>query len=302
MAGCERRRGVSGNGGGLVKPVAPVRFSQVLTARAQGGGAFSVKSLDLNLLGDYASPLVVLDDFRVSGRPLSPHPHAGFSAVTYVFEDSGCGLRSRDSFGGDVTVGPGGVVWTQAGRGILHEEMPLASGPQLHGLQIFVNLSKANKLTAPIVLSLEGPAVPVWSDETGTRVRVVVGTFEGVLSPLVPTERFDLLDIELRGEATLRSSPDENTLVYARTGAVRVRTAEAEIQLEKEQAVVVTGEGRVTLSGRGATSVIVLAGAAIRDPVVQHGPFVMNDQAGIAAALRRFRDGEMGELRPSVHD
>jgi pirin-like protein len=75
-------------------------------------------------LGGLASPVLVFDDFRVRKLPFSPHPHAGFSAVTYVLEDSQRGLRSRTSLGNDIVVGPGGIVWTQAGRGVIHEEAP----------------------------------------------------------------------------------------------------------------------------------------------------------------------------------
>src|SRR5208337_4600014 len=115
---------------------AAVELSPIVAARAQGNSAFSVQSVDLHALGDWASPVAALDHFRVRGRPFPPHPHAGFSAVTYVLEDSKAALRSRDSLGDDVVVGPGGIVWTEAGRGVMHEELP-ASDDELHGLQIF---------------------------------------------------------------------------------------------------------------------------------------------------------------------
>jgi redox-sensitive bicupin YhaK (pirin superfamily) len=95
------------------------------------------------------SPLAVLDDFRVGGLPFSPHPHAGFAAVTYVLEDSPGGVRSRASSGIDLVVGPGGIVWTHAGSGVVHEEIPAVPGRELHGLRLFVNLSSKHKLTPP---------------------------------------------------------------------------------------------------------------------------------------------------------
>ena len=71
-----------------------IQFSPVIAAQERGtGGAFSVKALDLAGAGDDSSPVIVLNDFRVRGRPFPPHPHAGFAAVTYVFEDSPGGLR-----------------------------------------------------------------------------------------------------------------------------------------------------------------------------------------------------------------
>ena len=89
----------------------------------------------------------MFDDFRVRGHPSAPHPHAGFSAVTYVFDDSPGRLRSRDSLGNDHVVGRGGIVWTQAEHGVMHEEMLADLGEELHGLQFFVNLTCTTRLS-----------------------------------------------------------------------------------------------------------------------------------------------------------
>ncbi len=276
-----------------------IQFSPVLSSRPQGhGGPFSVRSIDLSELGPRASPVLVFDDFRVSRSPFGPHPHAGFSAVSYVLQDSRGGLRSRDSLGNDVVVGPGGIVWTQAGSGVLHDEVPAEAGRELHGLQIFVNLSAKNKLAPARVLSLAGDEVPVWQSETGDRVRVVVGSFEGVASPLVPLERFTLLDVTLRRAVTFDLERDHNALVYVLDGTVRVRAGERGAQLTSGQALALHANdaGRVTFETAGAAHVIVLSGAELREPVVAQGPFIMNDRAQIDAAFASYRRGEMGEL------
>jgi redox-sensitive bicupin YhaK (pirin superfamily) len=170
-----------------------IQFSPVIAAQESGSGTpFSMKSIDLHKLGERASPVVAFDDFRLRGRPFAPHPHAGFSAVSYVFEDSQAGIRSRTSLGNDLMVGPGGIVWTQAGSGLIHEELPAETDRTLHGVQLFVNLSSKNKGASPQAFSLEKSEVPEWSSEAGDRVRVVVGSFEGVSSPLVPVEPFTL--------------------------------------------------------------------------------------------------------------
>src|SRR5271165_1281061 len=86
-----------------------IQFSPVIAAKQRPLPGFSsLLYVDLDTLGVPASPVAVLDDFRVPGLPFSPHPHAGFAAVTYVFEDSPGDLRSRASSGADLTVGPGG--------------------------------------------------------------------------------------------------------------------------------------------------------------------------------------------------
>jgi redox-sensitive bicupin YhaK (pirin superfamily) len=180
-----------------------IQFSPAIAAKAQAlgkNGVLSIQNIDLQELGERSSPVALLDHFRVRGRPFAPHPHAGFSAVSCVLEDSQAGLRSRDSLGNDIVTGPGGIVWTQAGKGVIHEELPAETDRELHGVQIFVNLSSKNKLAAPQVFRLARSEVPEWRSPAGDRVRVLVGSFEGVSSPLVPAEPFNLLDVELRRE------------------------------------------------------------------------------------------------------
>jgi len=123
-----------------------------------------------------------------------PRPLPGFTSLLYVNLDelgvaaSPGAVRSRASSGADLVVGPGEIVWTHAGSGIVHEEVPAEPGRELHGVQIFVNLSAKNKLTPARVLHLEPGEVPEWQSDAGDRVRVVVGSYEGVSSPLVPVE------------------------------------------------------------------------------------------------------------------
>jgi len=277
-----------------------IEFSPVIAARAQGNGSpFSVRSVDLHKLGEGASPVVLLDDFRVTGRPFGPHPHAGFSAVTYVFEDSVGDLRSRSSLGNDLVIGPGGVCWTEAGSGVIHEEVPADPARELHGVQIFVNLTARNKLVAPRVLGLEGSEVPEWRSEAGDRVRVVVGSFAGVSSPLVPTERFDLLDVQLRGAIPSSIQVGYNAVLYVLTGGVLVRADGREREVAGGHALALQGgSGRVTFESTEPAHFLILSGAEIREPVFVEGSFIMNERSQIDAALARYRAGAMGHLAP----
>jgi len=277
-----------------------IQFSSPLPAHSRGkGGVFSVNSVDLEKLGVRASPVVVLDDFRVSAHVFGPHPHAGFSAVTYVLEDSVGGARSRDSLGNDVVVGPGGIVWTQAGSGAIHEELPAEQGRELHGLQIFVNLSAKNKLVAPQVLWLDGEAVSEWRNAAGDRVRVVVGTYASVASPLLPAEPFTLLDIALLGELPFDLPTAHNALVYVLDGILKVSVDGRTQQVLREHALALYGEGgQVTFSAVESSRFVVLSAAEIREPILVEGSFIMNDRAQTEAALARYQAGKMGYLAP----
>ena len=280
----------------------PIQFSRPVAARQRALPGFSsLLYVDLEELGVAGSPLAVLDDFRAPGLPFSPHPHAGFAAVTYVFEDSPGDLRSRASLGADLTVGQGGIVWTEAGSGVVHEEIPAMTGRELHGVQLFVNRSARNKLIPPQVLHLDPGDVPEWRSGEGDRVRVVAGSFEGVSSPLDPAEPFTLLDAWLRGEIPV-DLPDAHTMiVYVLTGSVAVRADGRQEKAAGGQALALTGRrggGEVRLEAGQPAHLLVLSGAEIREPVVTAGPFIMNEPSQIESAAARYQRGEMGHLAP----
>ena len=277
-----------------------VQFSLILTTSRRGDRkSFQVDSLDLTPLGNRASPVFVLDDFRVRGQPFAPHPHAGFSAVTYVFQDSAGRLRSRDSLGNDIVVGPGGIVWSEAGRGMMHEELPAELSLELHGLQFFVNLHASNKLKTPAVHSLDGPDVPEWTNGSGDRVRVVVGTFEDVSSPLAPVEPFTLLDVELKRDIAFSLASAHNAFLYVFSGEVLIRSDRREQRVAHGHGLALAGDGStLTFHAWRPSQFLLLSGADIQEPTVVNGPFVMNTTEQVRDAIERYRRGEMGELAP----
>jgi len=275
-----------------------IQLSAPIRAKLRGAANFSVQSIDLHGRGEHASSIVLLDDFRVRDRPFPPHPHAGFSAVTYVFEDSPTDLRSGDSMGNDIRVGPGGIVWTQAGRGVMHHEVPAQPGRELHGAQFFVNLSARNKLIDPQVLWLDGKDVPQWQSEQGDRVRVVVGSYRGVSSPLVPAEPFSLLDAEVLHELTFDLQPTQYGLLYVQSGDASVVTDAQAVALASGQAVTVRGFGTYSVVAERSARLLLLIGTENHDPVVSNGPFIMNAPEQIGDAMKRYQLGGMGRLAP----
>src|SRR5207344_819889 len=119
-------------------------------------------------IGRDLDPLLAIDHFNIRVPVFTPHPHAGFSAVTYLFEDSEGDFIDRDSLGNHVVARPGGVLWTVAGRGVMHDEFPARPGKLSHGLQLFVNLPSTEKEQEPKLLFVDGPDVPVFQ-RTGVR-------------------------------------------------------------------------------------------------------------------------------------
>jgi len=277
-----------------------VRFSPVIAIQTRDDGhPFISHRIELDKLGRFASPILMFDEGHVRGRPFSPHPHAGFSAVSYLFEDSETDLRTRDSLGNDVLTGPGGMVWTQAGSGLVHEEMAAKPDGDMHMVQMFVNLPRAGKLAPPRVFHLDRDEVPEWRSGAGDRVRVLVGSFGGESSRLVPAQPFRFLHAWLHGEISVDLPDGQNTVAYVMSGSVAIRADGDERRLAARQAVAMAGDGAgITVAAIEPAQVLVLGGAEVREPVVASGPFIMNDQAQIDDAVARYRAGRMGHLTP----
>ena len=268
------------------------------TLNANMGAGFSANRIVVAQVAGLVQPIMGMDHFLMSDVTFAPHPHAGFSAVSYVFENSPGALRNRDSLGNDFEMGAGGLIWTQAARGVVHDERPAQVGTAVHGVQVFVNLSGKNKGVTPRVFRLEGSDVPVWRDEQGDRVRVVVGQYGGVKSPVVPVEPFNLLDITLERQIDLELEAGWNTLLYVLTGEVEVKAEGASQRVSGAQAIALHGEGTVTLEAVNAAHVLLLGGMIIDEPVVSYGPFIMNTEAQVQEAVHRFQQGGMGHLEP----
>lgn len=171
------------------------------TQRANHGSRFRAYRLHA---GDPAliDPFLGVDHAWMSAPTFPPHPHAGFSAVTYLFLDSETGIANRDSLGNGAVIEPGGLHWTAAGRGVIHEENPAVAGHTTHLLQIFINLPRDRQDAAPSALTLAPRDVPVLR-RPGARIRVPLGSFGGARSPLQPPTDVTLLDVSLDAGADL---------------------------------------------------------------------------------------------------
>lgn len=274
-------------------------ISKVVDALTAGHGTFSAQRFPLNAFQGLAAPLMGMDHYHMSDVTFAPHPHAGFSAISYVFEDSPGALRNRDSLGHDFAVEPGDVVWTQAGTGVVHDERPAKVGTEVHGLQIFVNLKAVNRTLAPQVYRLAARDIPVWNDGQGSRVRVVVGDYGGQTSTLAPAEPFNLFDAFLNGNIDIPVRQDWNAFVYAVDGSVRLTIADERRELKGGQAIsigVADQREILDLTSNGPAHLVIMSGPRTNEAVFQHGPFIMANPSEINDAIGRYQRGEMGSL------
>ena len=235
---------------------------------------------------------------------MPPHPHAGFSALTYVFEDSEGRARSRDSLGNDVVVDPGGIVWFQAGSGAIHHEVPAEAARELRGAQIFIKLSVKNQRLARVV---RGPER--YRASTAVKHNGVPGRDRLLASPCTDLDAA-AADIDERAMAVSQVEVDrahqcDMSRSSGSAGTSGDATSSNEPTATRTRSPLSFRHSgtsfRSSQNVRGA-HFLVLSGAEIREPVVVDGPFIMNDRSQIDAAAARYRAGEMGALGPLLDD
>ncbi len=254
------------------------------------------KQLSPFLLLDYAGPA----EFRPTGqtRGVGQHPHRGFETVTIVYKGE---VAHRDSTGQGGIIGPGDVQWMTAGAGILHEEFHSPafsrSGGMLEMVQFWVNLPARDKMTAPGYQAIPDAAIPVvlLPNEAGA-VRVIAGEYAGAKGPAKTFSPMHVWDLRLRqggvGDFTV---PDGwTTLLFVLHGTVLVN-GEAIVR-EAQVAVLDKAGERLSIEANNDAIALLLGGEAIDEPIVGHGPFVMNSEQEIVQAINDFNSGGFGQM------
>lgn len=250
--------------------------------------------------GARLDPFLMLDEFGtdnpddyIAGFP--PHPHRGFETVTYMLDGH---MRHEDHLGNVGELTEGGVQWMTAGRGVIHSEMPQQEEGRMRGFQLWINLPANEKMKPAAYRDIPAAEIPAAAIDGG-RVRAIAGKVAGtdrdIVGPIAGlTTRPVFLDVELRGGATFAYDlpPEHNAFVYAYEGSVVVGPAENADALPCQSAGILSAGTRVRVEAQtGGARFIVLAGKPLNEPVVQHGPFVMNSREEIEQALRDYRDG-----------
>lgn len=256
----------------------------------------SVPLLSPFLLLDYAAPA----EFRPSlvPRGVGEHPHRGFETVTIAYQGE---IDHRDSAGHSGRIGPGDVQWMTAASGVVHEEMHgkefTRTGGTLEMVQLWVNLPATFKMSPPRYqdISMEKTPVVALADGAGT-VRVIAGGFEEATGPARTFTPIELWDLRLRAGKTARlhlPAGQSAGLLFLHGGG-RINGASS---VDEGEFAVLDRDGETLSIEAGADStILLLSGAPIDEPVVGYGPFVMNTQSEIRQAISDYRAGKMGHL------
>jgi redox-sensitive bicupin YhaK (pirin superfamily) len=204
-------------------------------------------------------------------------------------------MRHGDNQGNSGLLGPGSVQWMTAGRGIVHSEFPEQQEGLMWGFQLWVNLPRDKKMTAPRYQDIQGAEIPEVELGMGARARVLVGSLNGVSGPVhdVATEPvyFDLhLDPGVTYTATVPEA--HNVFAYVYVGSAKIGAAGTQID-RGELAMLTLGSQLPVTAGAEGARLIVVGGRPLKEPVARYGPFVMNTADEIRQAFADYQAGRL---------
>lgn len=246
-------------------------------------GADASNSLEPILLFDYFNSTDVLD--YMAGFPA--HPHRGFETITYVLHGH---ITHEDNKGHKGVIGPGDVQWMTAGKGIIHSEMPVAEHGRFQGLQLWLNLPAAEKMQPARYQEIASAKLPI-EEQDGGQIKVIAGrTDKGTCSPIVDIATNPLLlDISLSKNAVFTQHIPEGyqTVLFVIAGSVQL----ADITIKADVFAVLSPDRLIELKAAEHCHCLLLSAAQLKEPIVRHGPFVMNTTEEIKQAIADVRLG-----------
>ncbi|KAI9101369.1 putative quercetinase [Phlyctochytrium arcticum] len=271
--------------------------------QAEGVGARVRRSIGTTKLRNL-DPFLMLDEFTVykpAGFP--DHPHRGFETVTYMMQGT---FNHEDFAGHKGTIGPGDLQWMTAGRGIIHAEMPgeQPDGEPAHGLQLWVNLPRKDKLVKPRYQELLDKQVPRVTAPTSDKVqvKVIAGDSYNTKAAVMTYTPILYLDVKLGAESTTSDVFEQlvpegwTAFVYTLAGCdIVIHTGDKTTTVGPHTTAVLSEEGshlKVTAGSDKEAHFVLIAGQKLKEPIVQHGPFVMSTRDEI---MQAFMDYEMGK-------
>jgi hypothetical protein len=270
------------------------------------GDGFHVRNLfPSNDLDRELSPFVMLDyagptfyPATDTPRGVGEHPHRGFETVTIVYQGL---VAHRDSAGNSGVIGPGDVQWMTAASGIVHEELHekewAKRGGTLQAIQLWVNLPKSSKMSAPGYQTIVNDQIPVVQLDGGAgSLRVIAGSVGGAKGPAKTFTPIELYDLRLRAghSMPLQIPNGYNVGLLILSGQASVEGAHR--LSEADLAVFLSTGESVTIIAEEDATILVMAGEAIDEPVARYGPFVMNTNAELVQAVNDYQAGKMGHV------
>jgi hypothetical protein len=293
-----------------IRPVKALSESQ---PTIEGAGVHLRRAFGFGNTSEF-DPFLLFDDFR-NDRPAEfqagfPwHPHRGIETITYVLAGT---VDHGDSLGNRGSLGAGDVQWMTAGSGIIHQEMPQGDAAgRMHGFQLWANLPRALKMTPPRYQDVKAAEIPTVTDDDGTHVRIICGSFWGRRGPVegVAAEpRYLDISVPPLKRRRIEVPLNANAFAYVFAGSGTFRDASAPRQVATElvgqgdtpiftdvgnRSLVVFDRGdEITVqAGEEGIRFLLVSGRPIEEPVAWYGPVVMNTEAELRQAFAEIRAG-----------
>ena len=294
--------------------ISPIK--QIVQAKptVEGAGVRLHRAFGFGDTGE-SDPFLLLDDFRndnpddyIAGFPW--HPHRGIETVTYMLAGT---VDHADSLGNQGTLGAGDVQWMTAGSGILHQEMPQGDEQgRMHGFQLWANLPSSLKMTDPRYQDVLSADIPEVTDDDGSRVRIICGSFWGQTGPVdgvAAAPRYLDVSIPAGVRKALPVVTDHNAFAYVFEGSGKFRGASEPKTVRSETVPIPaeavstyetgnrslvlfdSGDEVVISAGEEGIRFLMVSGKPIGEPVAWRGPIVMNTAEQLRQAYTELRDG-----------
>jgi redox-sensitive bicupin YhaK (pirin superfamily) len=279
----------------------------------EGAGVHLRRAFGFDNTSDF-DPFLLLDDFRndipadyLAGFPW--HPHRGIETITYVLAGT---VEHGDSIGHSGTIAAGDVQWMTAGKGIIHQEMPKGDPTgRMHGFQLWANLPAARKMTDPRYQEVVSKDIPEVTDDDGTTVRVVCGSFWGKTGPVAEVAIDPIyLDVTVPPgrSKTLPVETTRHAFAYIFSGDAKFCNASEPLAVPTEssnwsdtappaqaenRSLVLFDKGDEVMvkAGEDGVRFLLVSGKPLGEPVAWYGPIVMNTQAQLQEAFTELREG-----------
>jgi redox-sensitive bicupin YhaK (pirin superfamily) len=278
----------------------------VLFAHEYPMGKLRVKQPFPSVKFDYLDPFLLLHHAKIKIDPdkdlknegVGPHPHRGFSPVTFIFKG---GVHHQDSRGNNSIIYEGGVQWMNAGMGIIHSERPPADiferGGEQEIIQMWVNTPAAAKMNQPEYQPLALENTPTWINPEGSsKVRVVTGDLFGLKGPIHTATEVNSATIFMTKDEQIQISipVHHQAFIYLLDGSIHLN---GHGLIDAENAVVFNLDGEtISFTAKENTRMLFMSGKPLNEPMQSHGPFVMNSQSELLIAMRDYQMGKMGVL------
>ena len=254
-------------------------------------------------LNKFISPFIMLDyaspkEFSITDqrRGVGEHPHRGIETVTFAYQGE---VEHRDSSGGGGVIKPGDVQWMTAGKGVVHDEFHSEEFSKKGGVfemvQLWINLPKKHKMTEPKYQEIDRKSIPTISLGDKIKLRVIAGSFEETKGPSSTYTKVNLYDITSKGNKriSLNFEDGTNTVILVMSGELKVENK----YFKNKDILIFERQGtQLDLKVSDNFKGLILNGDPINEPIVAHGPFVMNTKEEIYQAFSDFQNGKMGRL------